>query len=368
MARFSLLTSRTARPLRVILLASLLTLPVVAAPGEAWAGDTSTAEALFNEGVNAMKRSDFKGACDAFAGSNDADPSPGAQVNLGLCNEKQGKTATAWGWYRSGAGLAEQRGSRDRAELARKEADRLEPKLRKLVISLKTPAQGVSVVRDGTAVPNVVLGREVPVDPGEHAIEVSAPGKKPYKTSITVAAGPGVDRVEIPTLEEEPQAANAGALGGASGVEPPRSEPTDTGSGQRTVGVVLGVAGIGALIGAGVFGYFTTLEDDDRQRYSDLAKALTDESNSPSTSASRKLALPKLIEQANATAEQNKKAAEDNQLVAIICGVSGVVLIGTGVALYVTAGPKGEKKKASLPLVMPWATATSGGVGMTLKF
>src|SRR4051812_34695469 len=76
--------------------------------------DESSAEHLFQEGLAAMKRNDYPVACEAFAGSNKADPSPGTQINLAVCFEKQKKWASAWTWYRSAVGLAQQRNQKER--------------------------------------------------------------------------------------------------------------------------------------------------------------------------------------------------------------------------------------------------------------
>src|SRR3954468_9573036 len=126
------------RSLQRVLGACVLAVSLTTA-GLAFGGDTLTAESLFRQGLESMKRNQFKEACDAFAGSNEADPSPGTQINLALCNEKQGKIATAWSWYRTAAGLADQRNQKERADLARAEAVKLEPKLHKIVVTMKVP-------------------------------------------------------------------------------------------------------------------------------------------------------------------------------------------------------------------------------------
>src|SRR4051812_6210737 len=109
------------------LLGTTALLVTLATTSLAFGGDTTTAETLFQQGQDAMKRNQFKEACDPFWGSKEADPSPGTQITLALGKERKGKIATAWVWYRTAAGLADQKGQKERAELARAEAAKLEP-------------------------------------------------------------------------------------------------------------------------------------------------------------------------------------------------------------------------------------------------
>ncbi len=212
-----------------------------------------------------MKNNKFKEACDAFGGSNEADPSPGTEINLALCNEKQGKFASAWGWYRTAAGLADQRGQKERADLARAEAVKLEPKLHKLVVSVKVPADGLAVTRNGERIPNAMLGTDAPIDPGDYVIEVTAKGKKPWKQTVHIAAGPTTDRVEVPALEDAPVEVvppGPGPGAGADYVPPP---PGRDGKTQRIIGFSVGGAGIAAGVVAIVFEVIAQSEDKKRK-------------------------------------------------------------------------------------------------------
>ncbi|MBX3192719.1 MAG: hypothetical protein KF819_37390 [Labilithrix sp.] len=329
-----------AKPLATFALAVALT-----APSAARATDTSTAEHLFSEGLAAMKREDFKAACDAFGGSNEADPSPGTQINLALCNEKQGKLASAWGWYRTAAGLADQRGQRERAELARVEASKLEPRLQKLVINMKAPAEGMTVTRNGAAVPAAVVGKDVPVDPGEHTIEVMAKGKKPWKQTVMVVAKtpPGAPvAVDVPLLENAQEEAAPLAL-----TPPP---PVEGGGGgtQRTVGLVLGGSGIVAGVVAGVYAAFTLSEEKERQ--DQQAKALAE------TDPGRRKAFQD-------SADDHESKGKTNQVAAIIFGATGAALLGVGIILLVTA-PSSKSAAADKTYIVPIIGHGTGGIGL----
>lgn len=326
---------------------------VTGAPSRAFAGDTSAAEGLFEEGMKALKREDWKAACDAFAGSNEADPSPGTEINLALCSEKQGKFATAWGWYRTASGLAEQRGQRERAERARNEAARIEPQVNKIKITTKDSPQAVTVTRDGVGVPAAYIGREAPIDPGAHVIEVTGKGKKPWRSEITIAAGTKVTPLDVPSLEDEPKDEPA-VVGGSVGPDVARGRDGTT---QRNIGFVVGGAGI--VAGAAAIGLeiFALGQDSKRKDQEELRDRALAENNTVNAGEYQK------------AADSFHDAAKGNELAAIITGATGVALLGVGIALVVTANSHGSSTSAlAKPMVVPFFGNGTTGVGFVSAF
>lgn len=332
------------------------------ATGLASAGDTSTAEHLFKQGLEAMKRNQFKEACDAFAGSNEADPSPGTEINLALCNEKQGKLASAWGWYRTAAGLAEQRGQKERAELARNEATKLEPKLHKLVVTVKTPVEGLVVTRNGAPVPTAVLGTDVPIDPGEYTVEVSAKGKTPWKQAVRIPAGPGVERLDVPALEDAPVTAAVPVVPPATtpgqDLAPPAGSTRD-GTTQRNIGFVVGGAGIVSGVVAIALEFLALREDDKAKENAKDAAGVT--GTTPQDEINRNEYL--------SSSKSHSDAAKSNETGAIVLGASAVVLIGVGITLVLTA-PSGAKaaKLEKTPRLFPLLGSGTAGLGLSGSF
>lgn len=305
--------------------------------------------------MKALKHEDWKAACDAFAGSNEADPSPGTEINLALCNEKQGKYATAWGWYRTASGLAEQRGQRERAERARNEAARIEPQVNKIKITTKDSPQSVTVTRDGVGVPAAYIGREAPIDPGAHVIEVTGKGKRPWRSEITIAAATKVTPLDVPALEDEPQD-NSAVAGGSVGVGADAVRGS-SGTTQRNVGFVVGGAGI--VAGAVAIGLeiFALGQDSKRKDQEELRDKAFAEGNTVNAGEYQK------------AADSFHDAAKGNELAAIITGATGVALIGVGVALVVTANSRGSSKSAlARPLVVPFFGNGTTGVGLVSAF
>jgi hypothetical protein len=116
--------------------------------------------------------------------------------------------------------------------------------LARLSIALDARVAGVEVRRDGTAIAAGALGTPVPVDPGTHTVEATQPGKLAWKTTVSIAPGPGVTTVQVPALQDAPQA-----------VAPTAPEPAPFWSTQRIAGVaVAGVGVAGLAVGAALGG------------------------------------------------------------------------------------------------------------------
>jgi hypothetical protein len=324
----------------------------VLTPSFAYA-DEAAAETLFQEGLAAMKRNDYVVACEAFAQSNKADASPGTQINLALCYEKQKKWASAWTWYRSAVGLAQQRGQKEREQLAEDSANRLKPQLHYVVISVKEQLPDTVVKRDGAEVTTMVAGKEVPlaIDPGEHSIEVSARGKKPHFQKIVMEDNNKTDRIEIPKLVDAPVDSKqpGGGTGTGNDYRPPVVIAND-GSTQRTVGIVVGGAGL--LAGLAGIGLFILAKNEEGERDEQRRKA---DGTAPGPQRDA------FVRSGNSHA----KAADNNQLIAIVLGAGAVVLVGVGAVLFFTA-PKHEK--AAKSRVVPLLGPNFGGLGLTGTF
>lgn len=217
-------------------------------------GNRAAAEALFNEGRALMAKQRFSEACPKFEASQQLDPGLGTLLNLADCYEKQGKLASAWAEYREALPLARASGSKVRQDLATERAAALESRLSTMTIRILGGGQdsaALEIRRDGVPVQQAELGSAIPVDPGEHTVEASAPGKQKWSSTYRVSAEATKLSVEVPTL-----ASNA-----APEAAPKAAAPVDrsvsavhSGSAQRTVAVVVGAAGVAGLGLGTVFG------------------------------------------------------------------------------------------------------------------
>lgn len=337
----------------------------MAAPAVAHADDSAVAEQLFQEGLAAMKRGDYPVACEAFAQSNKSDPSAGTMINLAVCYEKQKKWASAWSSYRTAVGLAEKQKNKEREQLAEEAATRIKPNIHYVIVSVKEPLSDLVVKKDGEPVTITLAGKEtpIPVDPGEHALEVSARGKKTWNTTIKVADNNQTDRIDVPKLEAAPVDAKSGNGGTGSEYRPPVIVTND-GSGQRTVGIIVGGAGLLAGLACGGMFILANNEASERDKQRDAASKIVP--GSTPTAKDEQDAL-------NKSADSHNKAANNNQLIAIIVGASAVVLVGIGAVLYFTA-PKSTSEKAALVkkkldvTPVPLLGSGFGGLGLAGTF
>ena len=245
----------SSRPSVVPFLASsLVVLALSARVAPAHAQDAQTqGRALFNEGAALFAKGDFQAACPKFEASLKQFPGIGTRGKLGECYEKLGRYASAYQAYREVAQLATRSGDPAREQVASERAKSLEPKLSYVTVILP-PANdvaGLVVRRNGRELERAKLGAAEPVDSGSVAVEVTAPGRKPYSGRLNVLQGLSV-RFEVPALAPDVVAATPPST-------PDAAHREDDGAGvregpaswQRPVGfILLGAGAVGLGVGA----------------------------------------------------------------------------------------------------------------------
>ena len=171
----------------------------------------SVAEALFQEGKRLMAEGKYTEACPKFAESQRIDPGAGTLTALALCHRGEGKTASAWSEFKEVVSLARRDNRKDREQVALDNIAELEPKLSRLrlVVSPGAEAQHLEVHIDDTVITRAAFGQALPVDPGARRVLATAPGKKPFETTVQIGADHDEKTVTIPTLEDDPRAAEA---------------------------------------------------------------------------------------------------------------------------------------------------------------
>jgi len=217
---------------------------------------SSDADILFEQGQKAFDAGDYDAACKAFKGSLDAEHALGTLINLARCHKMQGKFATAWREYERVAAEAAREGQQERVDAAGKELAELKAKLSTLTVNASGLPEGATVWLDREVLERRKLGTPTPVDPGTHELRVDASGFQPWSTVLEIGAERDLKTVDVPTLvpvsAPPPETAPA---------EPGPPAPDDSGSGTLTiVGVVVGGAGVVALVVGGVLGAMTLSE------------------------------------------------------------------------------------------------------------
>jgi hypothetical protein len=171
---------------RLVRVAVVLTTLVIAA--SARADDAATGATLYDRAEQLAKAGKLDEACPLYAASFKADPQLGVLLHLADCNEKIGKTATAWVEFRDAVERAHKMGD-TREAYAQGRVDALAPRLARLRVDApKPPVPGLVVKRGDTDI-TLLLDSDAPVDPGEHVVVVTAPGHAAWETKVTAEAG-----------------------------------------------------------------------------------------------------------------------------------------------------------------------------------
>ncbi|MBS2011987.1 MAG: tetratricopeptide repeat protein [Deltaproteobacteria bacterium] len=181
--------------------------------------ERALATTLFRAGRELLAEGKVAEACEKLAESQRMDPGGGTLLNLALCHERLGKTATAWAELNEALALARRDGRTDREDIARERLAALEPVVPRLTVVVADGAEAAVDVRvDDLVLRPVALGTSIPVDPGTHVVSARAEGFVPFEQSVEVAASARVT-VTVPRLEPLPAAPvepTAGELPGAS--------------------------------------------------------------------------------------------------------------------------------------------------------
>jgi hypothetical protein len=314
-----------ARTMRRLVCGVSLSIALASAGSAAAQSSKVAAQALFEDGRTLVTQGRFAEACPKFAESEKLDPSASTLLNLASCYEKAGKTATAWETYKEAASSASAINRQDYVAIAQKRAGLLEPTLTKLTVTVGALVDGLVVKRDGVEVGRALFGVAIPIDPGAHLIEASAPKKKPWSTSLDAKDPSASLTVTIPALEDAPDTTPPVVVPPPAPpvVAPPSTTPPPTppppppssGSSQATIGIVVGVVGI---VGVGLGSAFALSA---KSKYNDSLTAC-----SPVN--------PNLCSQSGV--DQRNSARTSGNIASVAFAVGGVAL-ATGIVLWITA-------------------------------
>jgi serine/threonine-protein kinase len=278
--------------------------------------DKAAAEALYQLGQQLLKSGDFTNACPKLEASNSLDPGVGTLLLLGDCQEKLGKLASAWATFREAAGLATSRGDADRARVADLRAAALKPRLVSVIFKVDSGNEGAGfeLKRNAAVISKGSWGVPLPTDVGRYEIVASAPDREPWRTTIDVPA-----KLDEPLVVQVPllaPSATRSTLGGRKSTSAVPGEATrSTGSGQRTVGVIVASVGIAAAITSGVLTGLASAKNKD-------SKGNCDATN------------PNLCSQLGVTQREDAKKMAG---FATAFGIGGAAAIGTGAVLFLFA-------------------------------
>jgi hypothetical protein len=286
---------------------SALVLALTFGPNQlhAQASDPAAAEVLFREGRGLMAAGKYDQACEKFSESNRLDPALGTVFNLADCEERRGHLTRAWTLFHEVVQRLPT--SDERRAIAAARAKQLDARLPRLRIRLVASAPaGTRIERDGVELGPASLDTPLPVEPGSHRVVVRAPGRVNREFHVSLAVGQARD------LEVTP--------GVAIGVSP---EPaTASGSGQKTVGIVMAGAGLFALAGGAVTGALL------------LGKKSTVDQNCDSS------------KRCNARGLEAADAGKTLGVLTTVALATGAVALGAGTYLLLSAAPNDDADAA----------------------
>jgi hypothetical protein len=304
------------------------------------------AQVLFYKARALMQQGRYAEACPALEASVHLEAGIGTRFNLADCNEHIGKLASAWAGFVDVAAAAGASHQTDREAVARKRARALEARIPKLVVDVTRAPAGLEVTRDGVAIAASNYGVEVAVDPGDHHVKATAPGKHAWETDVHMEEGKVV-HVAVPSdlaPVERTMFVNSAATPEAP-TDPegaPRAFPAaivePASSPQRIAGWVLAGAGV---VGVGIGAGFGLASINDRNGARDHCTG--DRCDSDGVSM--------------------RQDAISNGNIATISMIAGGAAIAGGLLLVLTTPTKAEPSPSSSRLrAVPNVASAGGGV------
>ncbi len=214
--------------------------------------DPAAADEAFRAAVAAKLKGDLKTACAKFDASMQLDPSPSTLLNVAECLEHDGKLARAWSEAQRARVLnTETPGDQRRRELdayATTTLERLRAKLAWIQIVAKGAPAGLSVEKDGVAIPAAILDQAIPADPGASKVKASAPGYRTFEVDLALSEGKttNVTIALSPAPPAPPASVSASAGSSGAPLAPPPPRPIwpwiAGGAGLALVGASVGFA------------------------------------------------------------------------------------------------------------------------------
>jgi hypothetical protein len=258
-------------------LATACQLCVLGQTSRLWATehDEAAARVLFSEGRELVDSGHYAEGCAKFEESLKLDPGVGTSFNLADCQERLGRTASAWARFLDVAAATKLEGQQERERVARARASALEPRLSRLNINVGAKRDGLIIERDGLPIDAAAWDVPVPVDPGPHLVVARAPGAKEWSQTANIPEGPSTVLLLVPALESLPSSPEPATTLARDNETPSLAVQPSPDSAPRRAwsppGVVLGTLGAVVLSTGGVFALALSSENEQ-------AKALCPES------------------------------------------------------------------------------------------
>ncbi|MBW2454323.1 MAG: hypothetical protein JRI68_07425 [Deltaproteobacteria bacterium] len=324
----------TCRLLAGIVMVCLIALTAdVVLAGEPSAAEKETARQLMDVGNLQFRQGHYEQALESYRGADDIMKVTSTGLGLGKTLVQLGRLIEARSKLLEVTRIPVAPNESEVLTRAREQATRLQqdladriPALRVLVVGLAKGAP-VTLYLDGLEVPRERLALPRRVNPGTHAIRAACPGYVDVDLEITVAEG----KTRTVELELTP-----------TGATPPVAPAADGGGLSPLVWVGLGIAGVGATVGAITGGLSLAAANDAKDQCVDGTCPLDAEPD-----ADRSLAL-----------------AHTSTVSFVVAGLGA----GLGIVGLVLSGSEDPSDGASEPVTEVEALLGPGVIGLRMRF
>lgn len=307
------------RSLLQLSLVTALALAAGSASAAPTAKEKAEARTLVTEAKKATKEKRFADAEKALRRADELDPTPQNKLDLAQALSEQGKLVEGSKVLHDLADATDSSPAGKKAQDAAKKAlKELEPRIPWIQVEVTGPGAGVTVVTklDDAEVDAVA---EIPSNPGDHKVTISADGFDPAEKSFTLKEGAH----EHLSFALAPSAAAKAASKGGGTLVP------------GLLGLGVGAVGLGLGIGFGVVALGQT---------SDAKKNCTGNICSPA-------------------AADDISASKTSGTISTAGFIVGGVGVAAGVVMLIAlSGPSKKKEKAASTTLTPWAGLGSAGV------
>jgi hypothetical protein len=334
--------------------AGALVLSVPAFAADPLATELALARRLFSDARTAEDAKDWPTAVARLRDAISIVETPGLRFHLAYCEEQQKLLVEALVDYERAEDLPSGHNEEFRSQIPSRRASLLK-RIPTIALLLGRDPAGANLVIDGHPLPSASFGKPIPLNPGKHVFEVSAPGFAPFKTELSLDEADALvtNVVMIPTQK-------VGSLATSAGARPAMARPADAhritspGVQPRTY-VLIGEAAVlaGALAVAIVFTLEAAAEDETASR----ARA-----SLPGADASQKNSacmMSPTAPDACARVGAAVNAAQTDRLIA------RVGFVGAGVGVAALAGtfllwPSSHRQAAATP----WIAVSASGLSL----
>lgn len=287
------------------------------------------ADKLFEEAQALKQAGKTEEACkkyeEALAMNRNA---VGTLLNVGKCNEDSGRVATAIKHYTQARDLAREHNLDEHRAAAEERINAVSGRVPQLSVAFSERLDGMKLVIDDVVYPtDEKTVSELRLDPGSRHLVVTAPGRLPYSTDVTLTEG-------------KPHAVAI----------PPLGRPITVKKARRTVGQILTFSGAALAVTGVVLGVVADIKYEANVGPIDSDKPCKEQpSGKPLCSAE---------------GYQATGSARQLGWVGTFVGIGGVAALGLGLTLWLTA----PSEVAQQVTVVPTVTNDSAGIAAVGRF